>query len=219
MFPINLDLRGRTVLLAGAGRVGRRKLAKLLEAGARVRVAEPKPAAEIMALAEAGRIELTAAVTPDSLRDVRLAFLAAGDAAYNAELAGRLRAAGVWVNVADAPELSDFTLPAVVEQGGFRLAVSTGGAGPALSARVAARLRGQFGPEYGRLVRVLAALRPRVLASPLGPAEREALFRRVAGSDALLDLLARGDEAGARQLLDVLTAPLPGGDLFHHGLD
>jgi precorrin-2 dehydrogenase/sirohydrochlorin ferrochelatase len=216
MFPINLDLRGQLTLLVGAGRVGRRKLTKLLDAGAWVRVVEPRPRPEIAALAEAGRFELAAEVSPEILRGVRLAFIATGDAAFNAELAGRLRAAGVWVNVADSPEASDFTLPAVVERGGFRLAVSTGSAGPALAARVAARLRGQFGPEYGRLTALLAALRPRVLASALGPAEREALFQRLAESEALLDHLAQGDAVAARELVDVLTAPLALGDIFDH---
>lgn len=208
MFPISLRLAGRLVLVVGAGRVGGRKLKKLLSAGARIRLAEPEPAPEIIQLAAAGKIELTANFRPELLDGVSLVFTASSDRDLNRAVADAARHSGIWVNVADDPELSDFQLPAVVERDGFQLTVSTGGGSPALTARVAADLRKAYGPEYGRLAELLARLRPLVLNSGLPGPEREAIFKRLAASDELLEALARGDTQAARKLAGKLLAPL-----------
>jgi siroheme synthase-like protein len=50
---------------------------------------------------------------------------------------------GLWMNAADDPTYCDFLLPSVLQRGRLQVAVSTGGASPALAAR-AARPRGLF---------------------------------------------------------------------------
>ncbi len=214
MFPINLDLRGRLVVMVGAGRVGRRKLKKALQAGARVRLVEPNPDPEILILASAGAVELTAEFHPGLLAGASLVFAATDDRDLNRRVAGAAREAGRWVNVADSPEESDFNLPAVVERGDLQITVATGGLSPALAARTAARLREMFGPEYGRLARLLGCLRPRILASGLPGPEREEVFRLLADSEELLGHLARKDAEKARRLVrELLEARGLGGGL------
>ncbi len=56
MYLAGLDLRGRRVLLAGAGRLATRRLPALLAAGAEVHVVSPVATAEIRAWQEAGRL-------------------------------------------------------------------------------------------------------------------------------------------------------------------
>lgn len=214
MFPINVSLRGRLALMVGAGRVGRRKLEKLLRAGARVRLVEPKPDQSILNMAKTGRLELEPVYRPELLDGASLVFAATSDPALNRAVAEAARARGIWVNVADAPELSDFTLPAVVERGEFKIAVTTGGGSPALAARVAASLREVFGREYGLLAGIMADLRPGILASGLSIEAREKLFRKIADSDELLDHLARGETEAALKLVRRLLAPIEVGDDF-----
>lgn len=192
MFPVELDLSDRLVVLVGAGRVGRRKLGKLLAAGARTLLIEPRPSPELREMIAAGQIQWHERFQPSLLEGAALVFAASDDRDLNEAVAREARARGLWVNVADAPRDSDFFLPAVVERGPFRLTVSTGGASPALAARVAARLREEYGPEYGRLTRFLAVLRPWLLSSGLTAAAREDIFKRLANSAPLQDLLARG---------------------------
>ena len=205
---LDLGLEGRLVLVVGAGRVGRRKLAKILAAGARAIVVEPRPGAEVTALARSGAVELRPGFTEDLLDGVDLVFAASAEAELNLAVARAARARGAWVNVADAPERSDFFLPAAVTRGDFQLAVGTGGASPALAARAAARLEEEFGPEYAALTRWLGRLRPLILRSGLSPAERRARFRRLAESDELRAHLARGRLEEAAGLSARLLEPV-----------
>ncbi len=198
MFPVNLKLDGRLFLLVGAGRVGRRKLTKLLKAGARGRVVEPDPDESLRGL---DGVEILPRFEPGLLEGVSLVFAASSDRALNRLIAGEARRRGLWVNVADDPDLSDFDLPAVVDRGGFLLTVSTGGASPALAAKAAERLRQIFGPEYAPLTRLLGGLRPLVLASPLSDSARQNLFKRLLESDELLKAVAQGDQAALARLL------------------
>lgn len=214
MFPMTLRLCGRLVLLVGAGRVGRRKLDKILRQGANVWVVEPEPDEYVRELAESGRIELTANFTPERLTGVSLAFTASKDSLLNQAVAKEARKRGIWINMADDPDSSDFILPALVERGDFCLAVSTGGASPALTAKVAGRLRTLFGPEYEAVTRLLAEIRPLILNSGLPAEQRETIFKRLAESDKILAALTRGDETYARRLAAELMAPLEPGDEF-----
>ncbi|MDR0881954.1 MAG: bifunctional precorrin-2 dehydrogenase/sirohydrochlorin ferrochelatase [Candidatus Adiutrix sp.] len=208
MFPISLNLKGRLTLLVGAGRVGRRKLAKILLAGARIRLVEPNPSPDITRLAESGRLEMSAHYTPKLLEGLPLVFLATSDPAFNRKVAEEARGRGCWVNVADDPEASDFILPAVVERGDFQIAVTTGGASPALAASAAARLSEMFGPEYGPLTRLMAALRPMIMSSGLPTNTRGSLFKCVVASEPLRNHLARGETEAAKAVVSQLLAPL-----------
>ena len=205
---LDLGLEGRLVLLVGAGRVGRRKLSAVLAAGAKCRVVEPRPNDEVTVLVRSGAVELRPRFTEDLLDGVTLAFAASPRADLNLAVAQAARARGVWINVADSPENSDFFLPATVTRGAFQLAVGTRGASPALAAWTAARLREDFGAEYAALTRWLGLLRPLILNSGLGPAERRARFRLLAESDELRAHLAAGRLDEAEALTARLAAPV-----------
>ena len=65
-------------------------------------------------------------------------------------------------NVADVPELCNFILPAVHREGPIAVAVSTGGASPALAKRLRSQIAELVGPEHAELAEELRALRPEV---------------------------------------------------------
>ena len=65
-------------------------------------------------------------------------------------------------NVADVPELCNFILPAVHREGPIAVAVSTGGASPALAKRLRSQIAELVRPEHAELAEELRALRPEV---------------------------------------------------------
>jgi siroheme synthase-like protein len=154
-----LDLEGRRCLVVGGGAVGLEKAAGLAACGARVTVVSPEldPGfAELGVEWRARRYE-----TAD-LDGVLLVIAATADRAVNERVSADAEARGLLCNVADVPDLCSFILPAVHREGPIAVAVSTGGASPALAKRLRSQIAELVGPEHAELADELRALRPEV---------------------------------------------------------
>ena len=103
-YALFLDLTGRRVLVVGAGTVATRRVARLLEAGARVEVVAPSASAEIAQLALADDLRWAARRFVDG--DVAGAWLvhaATGDPAVHTAVVAAAEDAGIWaVRASDA---------------------------------------------------------------------------------------------------------------------
>lgn len=173
MLPIFLDLTDRLAVVIGGGPVGRRKASAVLAAGGRVRLVclEPRPAE----MSDPRLDWRTEAYTPEHLNGAALVF-AAGPAELNAQVVADARARGVWVNAASDPAAGDFYLPATVRRGDFVLAISSGGAAPALTQIVRERLEAEFDDAFGVWVSLLTELRPLVMERIAVAEQRQALL-------------------------------------------
>ena len=199
-YPVALDLRDRLCLVVGGGAVAEAKVEGLLEAGARVTVVSPELTEPLAAWALGGRITYRPhEYGADDLDGQQLVFSATDRREVTEAVAAEARRRGLWVNAADDPAFCDFLLPSVLRRGRLVVAVSTGGASPALAARVRRDLEAYFAPEYDELVELAAEVRAELRSRaerPVGEAWRGALDRDLVG------LLAEGrrDEAKARLL-------------------
>ena len=152
-----LDLEGRSCLVVGGGPVGAEKARGLLECGARVAVVSPEADAAVLALP----VEWLARGYESRDLDGRFLVVAAtSDTELNRRVFADAEARGLLCNAADVPELCSFILPAVHREGPIAIAVSTGGASPALAQRIRSEIARVVGPEHAELARTLRALRP-----------------------------------------------------------
>jgi precorrin-2 dehydrogenase/sirohydrochlorin ferrochelatase len=136
-YPVFVDLHGADTLVVGGGRVALRKVEGLLAAGATVTVVAPAIDRAITAL---GVVTCARAYRSGDLAGRLLVITTADDAAVNAAVAEDARVAGVLVNSADDPANCTFILPAVARHGRVAVAVSSGGASPALAQYVRDRI-------------------------------------------------------------------------------
>ena len=153
-----LDLSGRSVLVVGGGRVALEKVHGLLDAGAtrdgrraagrpRARAARRRADPPGVSTRRPGR-----AVSSWSSQRRRPRSTGASIATPSAR--------SILCNVVDVPELCSFILPAVHRQDPIAIAISTGGASPALAQRLRDDVAAVIRPEHAALARQLRELRP-----------------------------------------------------------
>jgi siroheme synthase-like protein len=134
LYPLFLKLAGREVLVVGAGSVAERKIAPLLEAGARVRVVAPEATPGVQALAGDGKIEWERrGFAKDDVGAARLVIAATSDAHVQRAVTEACEARGVFVVAVDDPPNATAYAGAVVRRPPFVIAISSSGVAPALT--------------------------------------------------------------------------------------
>lgn len=134
-----MKLSGRTVLIAGGGKLARQKLATLEPTGANVVVAAPS--IDLRGTdwrgfewRGGGRLTLlTRAYGRELLEGCSLVFAATNDPAVNRRIVADAEERGILANAVDDPEFCDFYTPAVVRRAGATIAISTSGGFPGFS--------------------------------------------------------------------------------------
>lgn len=152
LFPLFTDLKGRAVLVVGAGLVADRKIHLLLSAGARVIVGAHAAHPQVQARALAGEIELRLApFDPAWLDDVWLVIAATNDRRLNQSIADAAAARRLFCNVVDDAALSSAQVPAIVDRSPITIAISSGGSAPVIARRLRERIESLFDPALGAL--------------------------------------------------------------------
>jgi precorrin-2 dehydrogenase / sirohydrochlorin ferrochelatase len=190
LFPIFVKLRGRSVLVVGAGKIADGKIFGLLDTGASIHVVALEISERVQEWADSGAVSLARrAFSPADLDRVFLVIAATKSAAVNESVFLEAQARGVLCNVVDVPEQCDFYYPALVHRGDLQIAISTGGQSPSLAQKLRQELERQFGPGYGRWVAELGETRREVLRSNLAAEQKQFLLHSLAGREAFEAML------------------------------
>jgi siroheme synthase-like protein len=131
--PTFLKLSGRKVLLVGGGPVAASKFAALVAAGAEITIVAPALVPQLLAAAHAaGARILPRAFDPADLAEVWF-VVAAAPPDINRQVLAAAEPRCLFVNAVDDPPAATAYAGAIVRKGSVTLAISTGGAAPALS--------------------------------------------------------------------------------------
>lgn len=219
-YPVFLALTESRVLVAGAGSVGRRKIAGLCEANARdILVLDPGLSADAVREIEnlPGVSFHARSVEKEDLPGCALVFAATGDAVENRRIADCCHSLKIPCNITDDPAGSSFHVPAHASVHGLAAAFSTGGQSPALAARIRREAGEWLEDRYGPLLVFMGRARPLVLGVGFQTEQNGEIFRSLVNSG-LGDALRRKDGETARNLaVMMLPASLHGHieELFH----
>lgn len=206
LYPVNLNLGSKRCLIIGFGKVGKRKLAGLLNGGA----------CDILLLDcdenawhgldfQDQRIKYaTRSYTEADIKNSFIVFAATNSSTVNKSIASLCASCHVLCNSATAPETGDFFVPAVVREKSVMATISTYGQSPALThnwkEELAAWLRLKSRQSW-----LLGRLRAPLLALGYGQAENGAIFQSLSARE-LEQLLNNGNP---EQIADWLLAKLP----------
>ncbi|MEW8030247.1 MAG: siroheme synthase CysG [Candidatus Thiodiazotropha sp.] len=208
-FPVFLDLKNRSCLVAGGGAIAERKTALLLRSGADVTLVSPDLCHNLTTWRDMGRYtHLARKFRDEDLSGQHLAIAATNDSAVNrhiAEIAGHLR---IPVNVVDQPDLCSFIVPSIIDRSPVVAAISTGGASPVLARLIRSRLESLIPAGYGRLAELCNRFRQRVKERFEEPAERRLFWDRIL-QGGVAERVFSGHDDEADQLMEkALNTPI-----------
>jgi precorrin-2 dehydrogenase/sirohydrochlorin ferrochelatase len=192
-YPVNLDMRNRKCLVVGGGDVGTRKVITLLECGALVTVVSINASEKLLKLAESGLIELKKRpYTGADLAGMFLVICATDNEQLNMQVGGDAEKMNMLCNVADRPEACNFILPALVKRGDLVIAVSTSGKSPAFAKKIRKDLEEQYGVEYADFLKLMGAIRKKLLSKRHEPEAHKPLFEKLINKD-IVKLIKNND--------------------------
>ena len=140
-YPVFLNLTGRRCVIIGGGQVAEGKVSKLLDSGAKIIVISPDATQGIRDYADSGQIEYNLRKYQEG--DLNGAFLvvaATNDRVVNQEIFEEAEKSGILLNAVDDMPRCSFIAPSIVEKGPITVAISTGGASPALARKLREKL-------------------------------------------------------------------------------
>ncbi|MEO1079248.1 MAG: siroheme synthase CysG [Pseudomonadota bacterium] len=204
--PINIRLRGRPVVLIGAGVVAARKARFLLRAGARLLVIAPQrdPAFDVLSQ-EYDIVFEERAYTPGDLDGAELVIAATPDSMVNEAVYREARQRSVPVNVVDSPELCSFIFPAIVDRSPLTVAISSSGASPVLARRVRSRIEAMLPAATADIARFARRNRERIRESAHSEDERRRLWEDIIDGP-IAQLILNNREKAAQAELDAQLA-------------
>lgn len=202
-YPIMLHLRDKPAVVVGGGRVASRKVARLVDAGARVHLISPAIVDALRILVDGGEVAWSQApYQRDMLNDMMpiLVIAATDDERVNRTVAQDAHRIRALCNVANgSSDDSDFSNMAQLDQPPLTIALSTGGKSPALLRALKTKLAAEIGEEYSVLADWLGEIRGQLRSENGRQPARQALYEAVLESDAL-SLLRAGKSAEARRV-------------------
>ena len=200
-YPIHLDIQDRNCLVVGGGGVGTRKVKTLLKCGAKVTVVSPEISDRLQNLAQSAR--LTLKPRPYRTEDIEGMFLVIGasdDETLNRQISSDAERRNTLCNIADRPEKCNFILPSILRRDDLVITVSTSGRSPALAKKLRKNLERRFGPEYGDFLKLMGAIRSKLLSQAHEPEVHKPLFEQLIDSN-LIALIQEGNTEDINALL------------------
>jgi len=205
-YPIFLELKGRRVVLIGAGAVALRKAQSLLAAGARL-VVVADDIDELFEAAFAGKNAklIKAKYSKQYLAEALFAIAATGNRELNREIATDCRRLGVLCNTVDDPENCDFFVPAIVKRGDLQIAIGTNGKCPAYAGHIRKKLEKIFTDRHAEFLAELAELRTRIIADVPDPAQRKSMLGKLVNDESLNYFLEHGQQKWRKRTENIIT--------------
>lgn len=203
-YPIFLDIKGKDCLVVGGGAVGARKAATLEKCGAKVTIISDRFSSGFDDLEKTSICLKKKKYGKEDVKGMFLVFAATNNADLNQQIKNDASRLNILCNIADAPDNSDFLLPAIVDRGDLILAVSTSGSSPAMAKKIRKDLEDQFGPEYAQLLCLMGDIRKKLLSSGHAPDDHRKVFHTLIDKG-ILELIKANDETNINEVLcDVL---------------
>ena len=139
------------------------KIAKLRDAGAKITVVSPQVTAGIQAAVQQGHLEWQAReYRTGDLEGALLGIATTNVRSVNEAISQDAEDLGVLLNVVDHPDQCSFIAPSIVNRGEVTVAISTGGASPALARKFREELTASGVLDWADLAGIMSQARNQI---------------------------------------------------------
>lgn len=193
LYPIMVNMDGKPVVIIGGGEVAARKVSDLIKTGALIKVISPEFNAEIIRSEQSysnGVTLVKRKYKKGDLDGAMIVFSATNDPKVNEDVFREAEDRKILINAVDDPPNCSFYVPSFVKRGDLLLALSTGGASPAMAARLRREIEKHI-PENIELVldklkTVRKFLKEEECFSCIESPERGRILKMIVNNDALI---------------------------------
>ena len=206
-YHIAVKLKEKKCLVVGGGKIAQRKIQSLLRAGADVTVVCPHHTPLIEKWVEQKRIFLySREFLPSDVLDMSIIIAATDKPKVNLYVY-EVTHPNQWINIVDRPELCNFIVPAVVERGSLKIAISTGGSNPGFAKKLKFQIEEMIGSEYAEYVEFLGIFRKEIQGKQLSLTKQNHLLKELL-NDRFLEWTRQGEfelrDQEARRVIESL---------------
>jgi precorrin-2 dehydrogenase/sirohydrochlorin ferrochelatase len=200
-YPIFLNLKNKSVVIIGGGKVAERKVVTLLKTGADLTVISPELTKKIEREKLKGRIKhIRGQYRKGDLKNAFLVIAATDSPNVNEQVS---KDAPCLVNVVDTPHLCNFIVPSVIKRNPLTIAVSTSGISPALSRSIRKELEKMYGSEFSHYLKLLRRIRTEAMRVIKDKRKRGEFLKAIA-SEKIIEMLRETGFREAQRLAEDL---------------
>ena len=159
-YPVYLNLSGKRCVIFGGGTIAEGKIKALRQSGAQITIISPDATPGIKKALSDGEVEwLERKYQTGDLEGAFIAIAATNVPDVNREIFKECESLGILLNAVDDPPLCTFIAPSIVKREPVTLAISTGGASPALARKMRETLSEDPNLRWADLANVLQKAR------------------------------------------------------------
>lgn len=202
-YPIYVNLRNKLVLVLGQYQILEFKIAKLLDAGADIRLVSKSLSKNIESYVKSNKIAyFNDEFYEKYLEDVWLVICGSDDTNLKTRVKCATQKQNIFCNFVDDISICSFIAPAVIEQGDITIAISTSGTSPALCKYLKNKIMNTIGDEYSKFADILGKIRNRVIINIPDQKKRSELFDSIVQDSKVQDLIRENNYSKAEKLIE-----------------
>lgn len=172
VYPVSLNLTGKSVVIVGGGRIALRKIRGLLGSGAILTVVSPEMKEDIKNLVNTDNLFLVEReVRASDLQDAFLIIVATNSIEVN-EFVIHQAGDNQLVNASHQADRGNVSLPATLKRGRLVISIFTGGASPLLARKIRDDLSLKYDESYSKRLEYLYEKRLAIKCKNIGESEK-----------------------------------------------
>ncbi len=179
LYPVFLNLVDVPVVVIGGGKVAARKVRSLQLAQAQILIISPQLTPPINRLVQLEKVQWKCRkYRKRDLRMARIVIAATDDLEMNQRICNDAQQLGLLVNCAAPSDIGNFQVPSIVRHGDMTIAISTGGASPALAKQLRQELECLLRDGYADIAKRMRAMRKKANKSSISFQQRKTLYEK-----------------------------------------